>query len=215
MSQKYQLQGNDITREGVKIATRDPATGTIDYLPDCDRYRAPVSGWLAEQGLAKPPVTPPEVAARQAKPKFVGSPAAAPDTPPEPETSTSNAGDQPDAKDAEIAALKAKLAQLEGKPAQAAVPAKTVSPDVVMPPPVDPTKPANLREIDEAKRLQRVFESFYAEGCPKMGPAGTKTPDFVNWVCRHKPDFARNLWSTAQLPGNKAVDMVISEQAAK
>lgn len=201
MATKYELKGNEIHREGVIIATRDPGTGTVDYLPDMDRYRAPVAGWLAENGLSKPPVTPPEVAAKQAKPHFIGSPAAAPEgantTPPQDEPAGEPTADQK-----RIAELEAQLAALKGgKQASPSAPSKplaTPRDHKVFVAKQDVTgfiKPSKGDDFMDPMKLRTYPDA------PKYGVEGDKTPAFVEWLFANHPKDAEARYFNRKIPG--------------
>lgn len=207
MATKYELKGNDIIREGVKIATRDPGTGTIDYLPDMDRFRAPVAGWLAENGLSKPPVAPPEVANR--KPVFVGSPAAAPEnantTPPQMQETATAADDvSPDKQ--RIAWLEAQLAALKGG-GQHASPIAETGPGKPLAKPVD--YPRSIAKEEGTGFIRPSMGDGFIDpqklrtypDAPKYDERGDKTPAFVDWLFANHPKDAEHRYFGRKLQG--------------
>lgn len=216
---KYTLDKDAILRDGVQIATRDPGTGNIDYLPDMDRYRAPVSGWLKEQGLAKPPVTPPEVLARQAKPRVAGevsqeSETVAPFEVAPAVTDTANkapsfvmdATPVPSAMETRLAQLEAENARLRAQ--------QTVPAGASMPMPVSTVQNANLLETQRALAEQAVLNGYIAEGAPLMeAGVGDKTAAFVLWLCKNHPDAARVRYNNRRVMGGMLVEEIITQQS--
>lgn len=214
MSDKYELKDGVIYREGVKVATRDEQTGTIEYLPGMDRYRAPVTALLKATGLDRPPVTPPEVAARQAqvrKAGEAGSPATTTVDPAQTVVIKSLPPKLPSAEDLRIADLEAENARLRDQVAAAIPAGPPPLPPVVTSAPI-PSALASVEEVNRARAQQAQYEQFYAEGCPRMNPTmGTKTPAFVNWVAKHHPEHARAIWATSRLAGGKHIEEIIAE----
>lgn len=203
---KYALKDGEIFREGVKIATRDNTTGTIDYMPDCDRYRAPVSSWLKEQGMDKPPVTPAAVAARQAKATFVGSNPAAADgnARTEPEFRPEG-GDDPTPEQVEIARLRNLLAAAEAKNNQPTQPAAPAVPKPL-------AKPVEARFISRDEQTGHVRPTLgdglmdplklrtYPDA-PKYDHRGDKTPAFVDWLFANHPHDAEVRYLNRKIAG--------------
>lgn len=194
MSTKYEITNDsttgkqNITREGELIATRDPETGSVDYLPDMDRYRAPVSALLREQGYDKPPVTPPEVAARQVA-RTAGE---RPPAEPQPGTGTDSTSETVEEKRARLKAELAELDDPQGQTAEqkelAALRAENAR--------LKASKPG-AAPVEQAKLTKTMagndplLQQYVAEGAPAFDPAaGDKTPVFVNWLYEKHPDHA-------------------------
>jgi hypothetical protein len=216
---KYELKNNEIHRDGVKIASRNPQSGAIDYLPDMDRFRAPVSAFLKEQGLDKPPVTPPEVLARQSKPRSAGeninqTETVAPFEVSKPATETSSTGGPAVVLQAIPAPLsfEVRLAQLEAENARlrAAV-AAPVAP-VIQAAPAQVGVPNAIQiEANRAAGEQVVINRYIAEGAPVFDPTqGDKTPAFVLWLCKNHPDEARIRYGNRRVMGGTHVEQIIS-----
>lgn len=223
MSMKYELKIDNasgkqgIFREGTLIAHRDKSTGTIDYLPDMDRFRAPVSQWLKDIGEDRPPVVPPEVAAR--KPVFVGSAAAAPAGAEEEEEAPTPASvtvapvapvavAAPTADQARIAQLEAELASLRAQraapaPAQVIINAQPGVPTGYVVPGVGdaPMDPLKLKTYPGAPA--------YAFGM------GDKTPAFITWLAKYHPEDARQRYFGRHIMGGRDINDIIREQAAQ
>lgn len=186
MAVQYEIKDGAILREGQKIALRDADTGTVDYLPGMDKYRAPVAEFLKTQGLDKPPVVPPEVAARMARTRVAGedptavasvtvatetqppfvpvTPVSVPPSPPEPESEL-------DRLRRENAELQRRLSMRHAAPVVPLAVAAPVASDGTM-------------------------EGYQKEGAPALDPHfGDKTPAFVDWLYAHHPKEAEERYA--------------------
>lgn len=218
MSDKYSISndGSEILREGVKIAARDPQTGTIDYLPDMDRFRAPVTAFLREQGLDKPPVTPPEVAAKQAQARVAGEtiPELQSKAPAEPAPAGVLTPEQK-----RIAELEAELARMKGQPVPATRAAQTAPKELAAP--IDPpahlerqpgtgfVKPGRGDDFMDPMKLRTYPDApKYEQGM------GDKTPAFVDWLFANHPDDAERRYYGRKLPG-RSYDERMAEVRAR
>ena len=180
---KYKMTDGVIYRDGEKIATRDAQTGTLDYLPGMDRYRAPVAEFIKTLGLDKPPVVPPEVAARQGRIRTAGED-------PTPSTSATVGTEAPRVESETVAPFatvtpaepvaERELTELERLQAENA----ELKRRLAMRHPV--------ASAVEAPAHEPLSETYADEGAPAMTPeAGDKTPAFVDWLYQHHPEQAQ------------------------
>lgn len=190
------MTDRDIFRDNVKVATRDPQTGTIDYLPDMDRYRAPVSAWLKELGMDKPPVTPPEVLARQAAPRVAGAgpePEAEPVRAPKVFNATvlSDGQDPVESVEAKRARLQAELAALDGEPAKDPRIAQLEAENARLRTKLTPVAAPVAKLTAVMAGNDGLLQQYMAEGAPAFEPeSGDKTRAFVDWLYANHPDHA-------------------------
>lgn len=196
---KYSMRDGAIFREDVKVATRDPQTGTVEYLPDMERYRAQVAGFLKEQGMDKPPVTPPEVLARQAVPRVAGAgreeppPTVTEERTPRVFNATviSDGQDPVETVEQKRARLQAELAALDGPQAKdpriVQLEAENARLRAKMQPVAAPVAKLTAVMAGDDPLLQQ----YVTEGAPAFHPEeGDKTRDFVNWLYEKHPDHA-------------------------
>lgn len=185
----YSKRLNEIFRDDVLVARIDPETGALDYEPDMDRYRAPVTQFLREQGGNRPPVVPAEMVARITGVKRAGAEPEAPEHTPvgdgvTDDTKAIQASMIAPDHFAEITSLRAQLAAkdvelIEQRRIIAALRANTGAADII-------TAPPKTVAFPDLKT-----RSYAEEGAPEMDPAlGDKTPAFVDWMHTHHPEEA-------------------------
>lgn len=132
MSKAYEVNGGQVLRNGELIANYDEASGSLDFLPDMARFRAPVVEFLRSKGLnvASGSVTKKSgVPSQPEKPD--SGPSGASQNDPE------GSGDTVTVSKAELAAMKAKLAELTAARTQSDAVSENIQRKVVFCPPQD------------------------------------------------------------------------------
>lgn len=157
----YILTGKTILRDDVPVANYDSDTGSLDFLPDLAKYRAPVVRFLREKGLPVVVTATPAPAASVTE------------------------GDAPT--DEQVAQAQAILARANAARDKDVAPitATTGLPGLI--PLIEAGKPLP-RTVDAP--VSKIKSKGYA-GAPPMDPdMGDKTPAFVDWLYENHPEDA-------------------------